>query len=68
MSWWDQQVLQLGSLTVPGGVPEVPSAEALGVVEMCYCTLCYGPYISQYLISGQQSGVVNCHCFVTLKL
>lgn len=26
------------------------------------------PYISQYLTSGQQSGVVVCHCFVTLKL
>lgn len=68
MCWWDQQVLQLGSLTVPDGVPQVPSAETLGVVAMCYFTLCSGPYISQYLTSGQQSGVGNCHCFVTLKL
>ncbi len=68
MCWWDQEVLQLGSLTVPDGVPEVPSAEALGVVETCFCMLCSGSYISQYITSGQQSGVVNCHCLVTLKL
>uniref|UniRef100_A0A8C2T214 Transmembrane protein 63A n=1 Tax=Coturnix japonica TaxID=93934 RepID=A0A8C2T214_COTJA len=49
-------------------VSDVPSAETLGVVAMYYFTLCSGPYISQYLTSGQQSGVGNCHCFVTLKL